>query len=190
MALETKHTEKKAESAGPGTKLPIGEFLNYKKIWLLSFVLTAAFAIIPVIFFGVLDYNLTRRSLENDAEARASRLASNTWRSLASFLDERKNALNYVVRSNSFEQLGNTPQLTKILNILHQSFGGFTDIGIINATGVQSAYAGPHGLAGKNYKDQQWFKDTMAHGTSVSDVFSRVQKRSPYFHCPASYGPG
>lgn len=171
MALETKHTEKKAEGAGPGTKLPIGEFLNYKKIWLLSFVLTAAFAIIPVIFFGVLDYNLTRRSLENDAEARASRLASNTWRSLASFLDERKNALNYVVRSNSFEQLGNTPQLTKILNILHQSFGGFTDIGIINATGVQSAYAGPHGLAGKNYKDQQWFKDTMAHGTSVSDVF-------------------
>ncbi len=171
MALETKHTEKKAGDTVPGTKPLTEGFLNYKKIWLLSFVLTAAFAIIPVIFFGVLDYNLTRRSLENDAEARASRLASNTWRSLASFLDERKNALNYVVRSNSFEQLGNTPQLTKILNILHQSFGGFTDIGIINATGVQSAYAGPHGLAGKNYKDQQWFKDTIAHGTSVSDVF-------------------
>lgn len=171
MALETKNTEKKADGTGLGTKLLKGEFLNYQRIWLISFVLTAAFAIMPVIFFAVLDYNLTRRSLENDAEAMASRLASNTWRSLASFLDERKNALSYVVRSNSFEQLGNTQQLTNILNFLHQSFGGFTDIGIIDATGVQSVYAGPHGLAGKNYKDQQWFKDTMSHGTSVSDVF-------------------
>jgi len=76
-----------------------------------------------------------------------------------------------VVRSNSLAQLEDTQQLTKTLNFLHQSFGGFTDIGIIDATGVQSAYAGPHGLAGKNYKDQQWFKDTMDHGISVSDVF-------------------
>lgn len=171
MALETKHTEKKAESTDPGTKLLKGEFLNYQRIWLISFVLTATFAIIPVIFFAVLDYNLTRRSLENDAQARTSRLASNTWRSLSFFLDERKNALSYVVRSNSVEQLGNTEQLAKTLNSLHQSFGGFTDIGVIDATGVQSAYAGPHGLAGKNYKDQQWFRETMVHGTSVSDVF-------------------
>ncbi|WP_035238807.1 sensor histidine kinase [Desulfobacter vibrioformis] len=171
MVLETNNTEKKADSTGPGTKLLKGEFLNYQRIWLISFVLTAAFAIMPVIFFAVLDYNLTRRSLENDAEARASRLASNTWRSLSFFLDERKNALSYVVRFNSFEQLGNTQQLANILDFLHQSFGGFTDIGIIDATGVQRAYAGPHGLAGKNYKDQQWFKDTISHGTSVSDVF-------------------
>lgn len=171
MAQETKNTEKKAEGRGPGPKLPIGEFLNYKKIWLLSFGLTAAFAIIPVIFFAVLDYNLTRRSLENDAEARASRLASNTWRSLSSFLNERKNALNYVVRSNSVEQLGEIQQLANILDLLHQSFEGFTDLGIIDATGVQSAYAGPYGLAGKNYKDQQWFKEAMAHGISVSEVF-------------------
>ncbi len=90
MAQETNNTEKKAEDTASTTKLLTGEFLNYRRIWLLSFVLTAAFAIIPVIFFAVLDYNLTRRSLENDAEARASRLASNTWRSLSFFLDERK----------------------------------------------------------------------------------------------------
>ncbi|MCG8549061.1 MAG: two-component sensor histidine kinase, partial [Desulfobacterales bacterium] len=171
MAQETKNTEKKAEDTASTTQLLTGEFLNYRRIWLLSFVLTAAFAIIPVIFFAVLDYNLTRRSLENDAEARASRLASNSWRSLSFFLDERKNALSYVVRSNSFEQLENEAQLKKTLSLLHQSFGGFTDIGIIDATGFQSAYAGPHGLAGKNYKDQQWFKSTMTHGISVSDVF-------------------
>ena len=171
MAQETKNSEKKAEDTASTTKLLAGEFLNYRRIWLLSFVLTALFAIIPVIFFAVLDYNLTRRSLENDAEARASRLASNTWRSLSFFLDERKNALSYVVQSNSLAQLEDTQQLKKTLTFLHQSFGGFTDIGIIDATGVQTAYAGPHELAGKNYKDQQWFKDTMDHGISVSDVF-------------------
>nr|WP_321398387.1 ATP-binding protein [uncultured Desulfobacter sp.] len=171
MVQETKSAQKTAEDSGSTTKVLSGEFLNYRRIWLLSFVLTALFAIIPVIFFAVLDYNLTRRSLENDAEARASRLASNTWRSLSYFLDERKNALRYVVRSNSLDQLEDTQQLKEILTFLHQSFGGFTDIGIIEATGIQSAYAGPHELAGKNYMDQQWFKETMAHGISVSDVF-------------------
>ena len=73
------------------------ETFNFRRIWLLSFVLTAGFAIVPVIFFAAMDYNLTFSSMEQEAVARTSRLASNTWRSVAFFLDERKNALTYVV---------------------------------------------------------------------------------------------
>ena len=171
MTQENHKSENGIETKGRETRLLRGEFLNYRRIWLLSFVLTAAFAIIPVIFFAVIDYNLTRRSLENDAEARAARLASNTWRSISFFLDERKNALNYVVRSNIIDALCAPDHLASILSDLHKSFGGFTDIGIIDATGMQNAYAGPHNLAGKNYKEQLWFKNTMAQGASVSEVF-------------------
>ncbi len=171
MVQENQKTENGTETQERETRLLRGEFLNYRRIWLLSFVLTAAFAIIPVIFFAVIDYNLTRGSLENDAEARASRLASNTWRSISFFLDERKNALSYVVRADAFEDLCAPKRLADILSNLHKSFGGFTDIGIIDASGVQQAYAGPYNLAGKNYKDQQWFKTTMTQGASVSEVF-------------------
>jgi signal transduction histidine kinase len=148
-----------------------GEFLNYRRIWLLSFILTALFALVPVIFFALIDYNLTQKSMEQDAEARASRLASNTWRSVSFFLDERRNAIDYVARSNTRAQLSSSKRLAAILSELRFSFGGFTDIGIINAAGYQEAYAGPYKLAGKDYKDQAWFDETMAQGTSVSDVF-------------------
>ena len=148
-----------------------GEFLNYKRIWLLSFILTAFFALVPVIFFALIDYNLTQKSMEQDAEARASRLASNTWRSVSFFLDERRNAIDYVARSNKRAQLSSSERLASILSELRFSFGGFTDIGIINAAGRQEAYAGPYNLTGKNYKGQAWFDETMTQGASVSEVF-------------------
>ena len=148
-----------------------GELVNYRQIWLLSFILTALFALVPVIFFALADYNLTRKSTEQDAEARAARLASNTWRSVSFFLDERQNALDYVTRSNARAQLSSPERLASILSDLRASFGGFTDIGIINASGRQEAYAGPHNLTGKDYSGQAWFEKTMSQGTLVSEVF-------------------
>ena len=77
----------KMSTAPSGGILPFltGEFLDFKRIWLLSFILTAGFAIVPVIFFAAIDYNLTYTSMEQDAVARTSRVASNSWRSVAFF---------------------------------------------------------------------------------------------------------
>ncbi|WDP88865.1 MAG: two-component sensor histidine kinase [Desulfobacter sp.] len=147
------------------------DLLNYKRLWLISFILTALFALVPVVFFAVMDYKLTQKSLEKDGEARTARLASNTWRTVSFFLDERKNALTYVARSNVPERLSNPADLESILSGLQTSFGKFTDIGIINASGTQVAYAGPYDLTGKNYQKQDWFKETMDKGVSVSQVF-------------------
>ncbi|CCK79277.1 sensor histidine kinase [Desulfobacula toluolica] len=148
-----------------------GELFNFRLIWLLSFLLTSGFAIIPVCFFAAIDYNLTHRSMGQDAVATTSRLASNTWRSVSFFLNERKNALNYVVKDNSFEVLTTPERLSEILTNLNKSFSGFVDIGVIDAKGNQKTYVGPYGLEGKNYSRQPWFKKVMEHGTFISEVF-------------------
>lgn len=159
--------------ASSGKLLPFlsGEYLDFKRIWLLSFFLTAGFAIVPVIFFATMDYKLTKTSMEHDAVARTSRLASNTWRSVAFFLDERKKALSFIVNSTSLDQLAQPNHLEIVLEDLRKSFGGFTDIGVIDNLGNQMVYAGPYSLEGKNYASQKWFARVLAEGTFVSEVF-------------------
>ncbi|WDP90062.1 MAG: two-component sensor histidine kinase [Desulfobacter sp.] len=171
--MSQKSDHKRSSKMNP-ERLPFlkkGEFLDFRRIWLLSFVLTAGFAIVPVIFFAAIDYNLTYTSMEQDAVARTSRLASNTWRSVASFLDERKNALTYVVNNTPLERLSDPAHLNGVLADLTQSFGGFTDIGVIDGQGNQTTYAGPYGLGGKNYSAQTWFSRVKEEGTFVSEAF-------------------
>lgn len=147
------------------------ENLNFRRIWLLSFLLTSGFAIIPVIFFAVIDYNVTQHSVISDAFSRTSRLTSNTWRSIAFFLNERQNALKYIVNEDSFDDINNTYRLSEVLENLRSSFGGFTDLGVIDASGLQGAYVGPYPLTGKNYSGQPWFENVLARGRFISDVF-------------------
>ena len=145
--------------------------LNFRRIWLIFVLVTSGFAIIPVVFFAFIDYSVTKYSVEHEAILRTSRLASNTWRSVSFFLNQRKSALVLTSLDNSFSDLSNPKRLATILSNLQKGFGDFTDIGVINAEGRQTAYVGPHNLAGKDYSDQEWFKNVLGEGTFISDVF-------------------
>ncbi len=147
------------------------KIFNFRRIWLLSFILTSGFAIIPVMFFALIDYNVTKRSVESEAILRSSRLTSNTWRSVSYFLDERKAALRYTVYENSLDVLSDNDRLSNILKSLRKAFGGFTDIGLVDEDGFQKAYVGPYHLEDKNYSGQDWFKEVQEKGEYISEVF-------------------
>ena len=129
--------------------------LNFRRIWLLSFLLTSGFAIIPVIFFAVIDYNVTQRLTLSETISRTSRLTSNSWRSVSFFLNEQQNALKYIVEANTYQDLNDPDRLSNILENMRSSFGGFTDLGVINSVGCSTHYVGPYPLKGKNYSGQK-----------------------------------
>ena len=145
--------------------------LNFKRIWLFFVLLTSTFAIVPVVFFAVIDYNVTKHSVESEAILRSARQVSNTWRSVSFFLNQRKSALFFTVHDNTFEELCDPKRLANVLTHLQKAFGNFTDIGVINANGRQLAYKGPYNLEGKDYSDQEWFKNVLGYGVYISDVF-------------------
>ncbi len=147
------------------------EMFNFRRIWLLSFLLTSGFAIIPLIFFAVIDYNVTERLMLSETFSRTMRLTSNTWRSVSFYLNERQSALQFVVKENSYEALNEPRRLAEILENLRNSFGGFTDLGVIDSDGLQRTYVGPYLLSGKNYSGQEWFGNVVSQGRFVSDVF-------------------
>ncbi|MDY6852018.1 MAG: cache domain-containing protein, partial [Thermodesulfobacteriota bacterium] len=150
---------------------PYKHLFDFRRIWKLAVALTAGVAIVPLIALTVLDFNLTKRSVESEILMLTSRLVSNTWRTISFFMAEHKSALNFTIRDNTIEELNDPERLAVILENLKSAFGGFTDLGLIDSSGKQMAYVGPYDLTGKDYSGQDWFKEVMNRGSYISGVF-------------------
>jgi two-component system NtrC family sensor kinase len=150
---------------------PFKHLFNFRRIWKLAVALTAGVALIPLVLVTMTDYNVTQHAIESEVLLRTSRLVSNTRRTVSFFLAERKSALDFIVRDNSFETLNEPRRLAQILQNLKRGFGGFVDLGVIDALGGQRTYVGPYTLEGKDYSDQEWFRQVLDRGVYISDVF-------------------
>lgn len=152
---------------------------NLRRIWYLSVLLTAGVSLIPVFFLTAIDYQVTQKAIESENMLRTSRLVSNARRTLSFFLLERKYALEFLARDNSYDQLVDGERLNRILANLQASFGGFTDLGVIDIHGRQIAYSGPFDLSNHDYSRQNWFQEVIEQGSYVSDIFMGY-RRSPH----------
>ncbi|MBU0513266.1 MAG: cache domain-containing protein, partial [Proteobacteria bacterium] len=150
---------------------PYQTFTNYRRIWFLSVFLLASASLVPLTTVTLIDYELNRRAVRLEAVLRTDRLTSNLRRSLTYFFNERLSALKFTVHEESNRNLRDSDHLKVVLKNLKRGFGGFTDLGVIDATGNQVAYAGPFKLTGKNYRGQAWFVECGLRGTYISEVF-------------------
>jgi signal transduction histidine kinase len=144
---------------------------NYPRLWQIAILLMASVAVVPLICVTVFDYRVTQHALKSEILLRTSRLASNTKRSIAFFLEARKSALDFIVHDNDPASLQDPERLRKILLDLDNGFGGFVDLGVIDAHGRQTTYVGPYRLEGRDYSPQAWFKEVVEEGIHISDVF-------------------
>jgi two-component system, NtrC family, sensor kinase len=152
---------------------------NFRRIWYLSVMLTTGVAVMPVFFLAAVDYQVTQKAIESEIMLRASRLVSNSRRTLSFMILERQYALQFLVRDNSLAMLREPERLDRALRSLQGSFGGFTDLGLIDRNGTQIAYSGPFELTDFDYSQQNWFEEAMRQGSYVSDVFMGY-RQSPH----------
>ena len=156
---------------------PYKHLFNFRRMWKLAVFSTAAVALAPLIFMTVVDYNVNQQAIESDIYYQTARLVSNTRRSISFFLSERRSALNFIDKDNSYQALGDPLRLAALLENLKKGFGGFTDLGVIDDTGLQHTYVGPYNLAGKNYSEQDWFKELRSGEAHISDVFLGLRQQ-------------
>ncbi len=157
-----------AESADGG---PYRSLFNYRRIWRLSVALLAVVSLTPLCIMTVIDFNVTKRAVNQDNLHRTTITTSNTRRTLSYFLDERLAALNFSARQEAYSSLATPQRLSDLLKDLKAAFGGFMDLGVITDTGRQIAYVGPYELLGIDYSKEDWFKRTLESGFYISDVF-------------------
>jgi len=164
-----------AEATGPYTGL-----FNYRRVWWLAVALLAAVSLIPLCIMTVIDFGVTKRSVNQENLHRTTITTSNTRHTLADFLTERLAALTFVASDAPYPALVNHDRLAAVLQNLKTGFGGFMDLGVIDDTGRQVAYIGPYPLLGIDYSGQDWFKQTARTGHCISDVFLGF-RNAPHF---------
>ncbi|MBI4765188.1 MAG: two-component sensor histidine kinase [Deltaproteobacteria bacterium] len=153
-------------AAGPHKAL-----FNFRRVWFLAVLITAAVSLLPLIFITVVNYRATQSGFETEILQRTVRLVSNNRRSVKFFLEERQSAIEFISRLYPWKELNTPASLELILENLKGSFGGFVDLGVIDAQGNQRTYVGPYDLKDKNYGDQEWFRQVVQKGRYISEVY-------------------
>ncbi len=150
---------------------PYKHLFDYRRTWYVAVLVTSFVVLTPLIFMTVIDYRVAKHDVESEIVLRTARTVSNAQRTISFFLEERTAALKFIVHKNSFQDLNKPGRLKSLLENLKIAFGGFSDIGIIDAFGYQSSYEGPYELEGKNYSDKEWYRKVAEHGVYISEVF-------------------
>lgn len=153
------------------------QIFNLRRMWKTAVLSTSIVTIIPLIILTVINYHIIQKSTESEILLMTSRVVSNAKKSVSFFIIERKTALDFIINDYKFDDLNVHKQLVRILKHLKMGFGGFIDLGVIGANGIQTTYAGKYNLQGKNYSEQKWFKKVLKQGTYISDVFSGFRNR-------------
>jgi two-component system NtrC family sensor kinase len=150
------------------------ELMIYRRLWKNTFLAALVVTLAPLVFLAGINFY----QFENQYQLQRNEITNQIKRTLATskvqvsyFLDERRAALTYVNLDNTFAELSDHRHLGAIFRRLRKSFGGFVDLGLITSTGNQQTYIGPYNLQGRNYKDQDWYKEVLIRGIYVSDVF-------------------
>ena len=120
--------------------------------------------LIPFILALGTGYYYFTTSLENSSIESMKRIVEDHRHMIESFLKERKNDLDFIVHSYTFDDLSQSQTLDTLFKHLQKISPAFSDLGVFNSSGMHIAYHGPYSLKGKIYKDTQWFKEVMKHG--------------------------
>ncbi len=152
---------------------------------------TTLVAIVPLVIMTIVNFGQYEQTLRTEKIQSINRLLMNNKRTLEFFLSERRSALSYLVRRHPFDELCDDGTLGRIIRDMNDAFsaGMFVDLGIIDSSGQQLCYSGPHDLEGHNYKNQRWFQEAIQRGKYTSTVFLGHRK-SPHFAIATRYNRG
>ena len=144
---------------------------RYRRMLIAVVISVSAVALLPLGIMSWISYRQYREAFRSELTRPMLRFAEAGKHSLEAYLNERLSGLTLVVRQNGYDELTDPARLDSVLVDLKQTFSGIIDLGVIDDDGTQVAYAGPFELEGRNYREQEWFREVATRGSYVSDVF-------------------
>jgi two-component system NtrC family sensor kinase len=141
----------------------------------------------PLIITGLVNLSQFRQVYQAKVTDHLEAMIEQHGQAIDTFLSDRQSDIRVLVRMHSFEQLTNGDYLNRQLNLLREEFhGAFVDLGVVDADGVQIAYAGPFNLVMAEYSAADWFNQAKGRTHYVSDVFAGL-RGSPHFIVASSF---
>jgi two-component system NtrC family sensor kinase len=149
---------------------------RYKVLRRNIIILMLLVTLVPLFLMGLINHYLYQQTMQDEIVKPLKILVNKTRHSFEVFLAERLSAVSFIASSHTCEELGNEKNLNRIFTVMKKEFSGVVDLGFLDPNGVQVSYDGPYKLQGKDYTDQDWYKETRVRGSYISDVFLGYRK--------------
>ena len=143
-------------------------------------IITLLVSVTPLIVLGEAIYSQFTRVYEAKIEDQIKHLAISHAGAVEMFLRERTSILSTLVATHTRAELARPGALEQALAAINRRIEGLVDLGVIDAEGLQAAYAGPYSLVGLRYDRQPWFGAAISRGRYISDVFMGF-RQAPHF---------
>ena len=129
-------------------------------------------AVLPLCLLGAGAWIVFGNLLETKALELQQAVVRSHAQSIEAFLRRERDLLRLLAETRSRDQLTDLQELRSCFEHLNGvSDRGFVDLGVIGADGRHLAYVGPYDLLDRNYQQTEWFKEVMASGAYISEVF-------------------
>lgn len=124
-----------------------------------------------VLISGILSYKFEAYYREK-AMAYLLEVVQKHQQSIDGFLNDKLSYIRVLADSNSIEQLSDENFLQSKLATLQKAYGGvFVDLGLVDESGAQVAYAGAFRRERADYSQADWFRKAKNSPHTISDVF-------------------
>jgi len=148
-----------------------------RKIITLMILVTVA----PLSFLSFILYRHYKKDHANVVQRPLFVLADKGKQTVDLFFKENLTAISFIASLHSYVELSNADDLNRVFHILKQAVGGIVAIGVIDVTGRQVNYEGPHDLSDKDYTDQKWFQETLDRGGVYQQYDNGFTGKALYF---------
>ncbi len=149
---------------------------RYKGLRRNIVILMLVVTILPLVLMGLINHYLYRQTMHDEIVQPAKILVNKTKHSFELNLRERLSAVSFIASSHTCAELADTNNLSRIFSVMKKEFEGVVDLGFLDPKGVQVSYNGPYKLQGKDYSEQDWYKEARVRGRYISDVFLGYRK--------------
>ena len=147
-------------------------------------------AVAPMIITGIINLHQFRTAYRTRVHDHLREIVQRHAETIDSFVNDRLSDIRVVAREHPRERLEDPEFLRQLLNVLREEYhGAFVDLGLVNANGVQVAYAGPFNLTLADYSSADWFEKASTREHYVSDVFAGL-RGTPHFIVTAARSHG
>ncbi|MCG6881243.1 MAG: two-component sensor histidine kinase [Deltaproteobacteria bacterium] len=159
---------------GPVQKKSNGHYHSLRRNILLTIIIVSITPMILVSISILYQFNVSYRE---KVEAHLKTLVKKHKQNVDNFLKEKSGDIASLAKTFTFGEMSDESFLKDRLAVLQEEYDpAFVDLGVINARGVQMAYAGPFNLGKAVYSSAEWFKKAMGSDkVYVSDVFLGIR---------------
>lgn len=151
-------------------------FYLQRSLIIIMFLIT----IVPVLITSGMSYYHYNVLLSNRAQQNMYWQSVSVRYSVEVLLENIKNSLFISVNSYPVSVLASQKELENIFLKLKDKHDGIVDMSLIGPDGIQVAYAGPYDLQGKNYKNSEWYNNTLEQMVYVSEILHGYRDK-PHF---------